>query len=417
MAFGFDQEVIAASGGQLQDPLAGLVGGGSLEIAQLEGDRPITVLLRGRAMPYQDPVWDGEQHTKRTFYPGNPVGTHQVLGPRETETTFQGMWKDRFIRGSILKNGDAGAVQSALDAVALFTELYRSGKKVRVQWANIVRSGVIRKFTFTPKRVQDIAWDLDLEWSSRDDETAPRSTTEQSAPSGQDLLRRQDQLEDVAALAPPSAAQELAGIIASINSIRDHVTAVVDNLRTVEAVVNAPSAILGAIQSGVHGLVAQLEDFRQRILGPRSSARDPQTSRRVKGDYTSPTASGRRGGAPPSSSSVQELQFEIWCRSLGSVAGGLSFQLQRLLLDVLSRSQPKTTRVITARAGETLYSIATRFYGSPDFANFLALTNRLTTAIVPPGYQLRIPERPFGASANIEPLTDRQPAVGDGRCC
>lgn len=411
----FDAEIIAAAAGQL-GLTGGSTGGTSLEIQQLEGDQPLTVVLRGRAMPYQDPSWEGEQHTKTTFYPGNPVGTQQVLGAREGTTSFNGMWKDRFIRGNVTRNGSADTVQSALDAVALMNELWRSGKAVRVQWANVVRSGLIRRFTFTPKRVQDIAWEIEFEWNSRDDEEAPRASTEQSAPSGQDLLRRMNELEDIAALAPPSAAELLAQVLSTINSVREQVANAVDLLRTVETVVNAPAAILGALQSAVNSIVAQLEDFRQRILGPRTSARDAQTSRRVKGDYTSPTASARDGGAP-SSSSVQELQFEIWCRSLGASAAGLGFQLQRLLLDVQSRRQPRTARVITVRAGETLYSLATRHYGSPDFANFLALSNRLTTANVPPGYQLRVPARPTGASTRVEPLTDRQPAVGSGKCC
>ncbi len=389
--------------------------GGSVEIRQLEGDRPTVVVLRARAMPYRGTAWELGQNTKRTVYPGNPVATLQLLGPSEEPTSMNGQWKDRFLSGAILKDGDPGAVTTALGAVKLFEDLLRQGKRVRVQWASFVRAGLIKKFTATPDRAQDIAWDLEFEWDSRDDEEAPRATTEQSAPSGQDLLRRQNELEDVASLAPPSAAQELAGVIAFIDGIRDQVASLVDNLRTVETVVNAPAAILGAIQNGVRSLVAQLEDFRQRILGPRTSAR--ASRQRIKGDYTSPTGPGRRGGAASSSSSVQELQFEIWCRSLGSSAGALSFQLQRLLLDVLSRSQPRTARVIVAKQGDTLYSLATRFYGSPDFANFLALTNRLTTAVVPAGYQLRIPERPFGASARVEPLTDTQPSVGDGRCC
>lgn len=391
--------------------------GGSVEIRQLDGDRPITVVLRGRAMPYRGSAWEIEQATKLTRYPGNPVATQQLLGPAELPTSMNGMWKARFLAGSIVKDGDPGAITSPLEAVELFGDLLREGKTVRVQWASIVRSGLIKKFVATPDRAQDIAWELEFEWSSRDDETAPRATTEQSAPSGQDLLRRVNQLEDVASLAPPSAAEELARELANINAIRDKIAGLVDNLRTIETIVNAPAAIRGAVVNGVRSLVAQLEDFRQRILGPRSSARRGGTSQRVKGDYTSPTSPSRQGGAQSSSSSVQELQFEIWCRSMGAAAGALSFQLERLLLDVLSRTQPRTARVIVSKEGDTLYSLATRFYGSPDFANFLALTNRLTTAVVPAGYQLRIPARPFGASARVEPLTDVQPSVGDGRCC
>lgn len=391
--------------------------GTSVEIRQLEGDQPVTVLLRGRAMPYRAVDWELEQATKVTFYPGNPVGTQQVLGPREVPTHMNGIWKDRFLKGAVVKNGDPGAVATAEDAVHLFEQLARAARTVRVQWASFVRSGLIKRFRATPDRIQDIAWELEFEWVSRDDETAPRATTEQSAPSGQDLFRRVNELEDVATLAPPSALEELTRELATINGIRDKVSALVDNLRTVETVVNAPAAVRGAITNGVRSLVTQLEDFRQRILGPRSSARSGGTSQRVKGDYTSSTEVGRRGGTPPSSSSVQELQFEIWCRSVGASAAALGFQLQRLELDVLSRTQPRTAQIITAKQGDTLYSLATRFYGSPDFANFLALTNRLTTAVVPAGYELRIPARPTGASARVEPLTAAQPPVGDGRCC
>jgi hypothetical protein len=35
-------------------------------------------------MPYTGVAWEGEQHSKLTWYPGNPVATQQVLGPRET---------------------------------------------------------------------------------------------------------------------------------------------------------------------------------------------------------------------------------------------------------------------------------------------------------------------------------------------
>jgi hypothetical protein len=414
---GFDVELLSATGGILGDQFGGSQAGGSLEIQQLEGSRPITVLLRGRAMPYTGVAWEGEQHSKLTWYPGNPVATQQVLGPRETNTTMGGTWKDRFIQGAVVRNGDPGVITTAMQAVQLLDELWRSGKRVRVQWAQFVRTGLIKRFTPTADRVQDIQWEIEFEWSGRDDELAPRAATQESAPAGNDLLKLLNDLEDIFTLAPAMAAAFSARIISTIADVRDGVSKAIDTLRAVETLVNLPAAVVGSLKSSVAALGRQLQDLERRIIGERSSAQDRQTATRAKGGYTDPRRLGRRGAALSSSAVTQELSFEAWRRTLAFAARALNAKLQRVLLDVLARSQPPTTRVVVVRQGQTLYSLATEFYGSPDFANFLANTNRLQTALVPAGFRLRVPDRPLGAAANIEPVTDRQPAVGSGRCC
>jgi hypothetical protein len=417
MVFGFDDQLLAATGGAFGDPFAGAQAGASIEIQQLEGARPITVLLRGRAMPYQGVAWEGEQHSKLTWYPGNPVATQQVLGPREAPTTMSGMWKDRFIRGAVVKNGDAAAVTTAMQAVQLFDQLWRSGKRVRVQWAQFVRVGIIKRFVPTADRAQDIAWELEFEWSSRDDEVAPRAATQESAPAGSNLLRLLNDLEDVFVAAPAMAAAFTAQIVSTIRDVRDRVATVIDSLRTIETLVNLPAAVVGALKNSVLALSRQLLDFEHRILGARSSAQDTQTSQRAKGGFTNPGRLGRRQAAQVSSAVVQELEFEAWRRTLGLASRNLNAQLIRILLDVLARTQPATTRVVVVREKQSLYSLATQFYGSPDFANFLAQQNRLTSALVPAGFRLRVPERPLGAAAQVDLVTDHQPAVSDGKCC
>lgn len=414
-----DQLAIAADARGFSDPFGGAVEGTSLEIRQVEGANPLTVLLRGRAMPYRAPSWPVEQHSKLTWYPGNPVATQQVLGPREQETTFSGKWKARFIQGSILINGDPSVIDTPAAAVQLFEQLARSGKRVRVQWAFEVRLGLLKTFTPSPDRIQDIAWEAEFEWSARNDETAPRAATEQSAPAGNDVFKAQNALEDTHALAPPNAIQLAASLLAEIDDIGDRVADVVDNLKQVEALVNLPAQTLGALRSNVAQLTRQLSEFQRRILGERSSAQDADTSARTKGATTSPTSGGghRTGAARASSSDVQELQLEVWRRTMGRNAGNLRFQVQRLLLDAENRLQPQATRIYTARQGDNLYALATRFYGSPDFANFLAQANRLTTVVVPGGYLLRVPPRPVGGVAQVEIVTDRQPPVGSGDCC
>jgi hypothetical protein len=416
MVFGFDQQIQALTGG-LGDPFASAIDGSSIEVQQIEGDRPITLLIRARAMPYPGGSWEGEQHSKLTFYPGNPVATQQVLGSRESPTTFEGTWKQRFMRGAIVKNGDASAITTPLEAVELIEAMRRSGRQVRVQWATFVRTGLIKRFAATPDRPQDIPWELEFEWNSRDDEKAPRAATEQSAPAGNNLLKKLNQLLDTLAQFPAMAAAFQAQLVSTIRDIGDGVARVVDLLRAVETLVNLPSSVLGALKAAVGALGRQLQDFEHRIIGPRSSATDRQTATRAKGGYQDPARVGRRSSALTSSSVTQELQFEVWRRTLAGNARTLQNQLTRTLIDVLTRSQPKTVRVVTVRQNQTLYALSTQFYGSPDFANFLARSNRLTTALVPAGFQLRVPERPFAGTAGIEPLTDKQPEVGSGKCC
>lgn len=417
---GFDSQLTAVTGGVLVDPFASGNSnvGTSFSIEQVDGAKPIRVLLRGRAMPYQEVGWDVEQHSKITWYPGNPVATQQILGPRESSGfSIKGMWKDRFLKGTVVKNGDPNAITSAAEAIQLFEQLTRSGKRVRVQWAQEVRLGIIKKFEPVAIRVQDWSWTIEFEWSARDDEEAPKAATEAPAPSGSDLLKRLNALENTLALVPDMAQAFEASLVSTIASIRDGIAKVVDLLQVVETIVNTPAAVIGALKAAVASLGRQIQDYVRRIAGPRSSATDHQTATQATGSFSSPLRAGPGGATPASSAITQQLQFEIWRRTTAQQALALLFQLQRLTDDVIGRVRPNTTRIVTVKQGQTLYSLAAQFYGSSDFANFLALTNRLTTALVPAGFRLRVPDRPTGAVASIEPVTSSQPPVGDGRCC
>ncbi len=408
--FGFDSALAVAAdslgfGGQGTGGPAGT----SVEIAQTEGANPIVVELRGRAMPYRGVEWEGEQHTKLTWYPGNPVATQQVLGPREQPTTMQGMWKSRFIAGSMIRNGDKQAITTAFQAVQLFEGLRRSGKQVRVQWLGEVRSGIIKRFSAKFEREHDVAWELEFEWSSVDDETAPRAVVEASAPAGNDLFKLLNTVEDVLTLAPDLAASFAASIVTEINNVRDGIATVVDAFRAIETLVNLPTTILGSLSSATAALVRQISEMCRRIGGDRSSAVDILTAVQVKGAFTAAASPGRNqtGAAAASSAAVGELEFETWRRTLVATLNNLRFQLQALQEDATNRVQPRTTRIVVVAEGQTLYSLAVRYYGSADFANFLAAANRLTSIVVPFGFRLRVPARPFGGVATVEPVTDR----------
>jgi hypothetical protein len=389
--------------------------GTSLSIRQLEGDRPIEVVLKGRAMPYRQASWEVSQRTKTTWYPGNPVATQQILGPEEAPTILHGMWKLRFLEGQI-ETTNAEEVWTPTEAVLLFHNLVRSGKLVRVQWLHEVRTGIIRRFTPTYDRAQDVAWELEFEWQSRNDEQVSKGFVE--AFTTKDTRSFLNQLEDIAALAPLAVNilnSNVAAIVDTINRVRDIASNLIQVLRIAETVLNLPGTLMGAIKSGLASLEREITELVRRITGPRSSALDNASATAIKGASSDPRGTGSSGSALLSSSDTQELQLEVWRRSLAVASSGLLFVAQQQVAAVIRRTQPQTTQVITVREEQDLYAISLQYYGTPDFANFLASVNRLTSVRVPPGTQLRIPPRPTGASLQPEPVYS--PKLGcNARC-
>lgn len=375
--------------------------GSSLQIQQVEGSNPITVILRGRAMPYRAPDYEVTQRNKTTWYPGASVATQQVFGPQEMPSTFQGKWKDRFIPGSVVVNGDENQIDTAEKAIELFNLLTRSGRQVRVQWASWVRTGLLDSFKQTPDRIQDIAWTMKFTWASRDDEQAKRTSEDPGTPS--DLTNLMNLIDDIVTLAPDVAAAFAAAIVESVNQVRERTATLFNLLRVAETVVNLPADTLGAIRSSNEALSRELTDLLFRVSNPRPCVSPGATA--IKGATVSPTRSTQNAlsAAPSSSSTTQELQLEQWRRSVGIAAARLRFASQKQTSAQTERLRPKATQVVTVTQRKSLYTISTEFYGSPDFANFLAIANRLSSVIVQPGTQLRVPPRPFGSLAQANP--------------
>ncbi len=393
--------------------------GSSVEIAQLEGDQPVTVLLRGRAMPYRGVAWEVQMRTKLRWYPGNPVATQQVLGPEEVPTTMTGTWKNRFLPKTIVVNGDETAIVYVKDACKLFADLARSGKLVRVQWLGEVRTGLIHRFVSTYDRAQDATWELEFEWQSRDDETAARGGggALDEVGTSNDLLSFLNRAEDIAALAPLAAeiaTSNVAQIITGIQRVRDIALDAVQILRTAETAVNLPATLLGAAKAALSALELEVSELVRRITGPRLSAVDPYTAERLHGDNTAPLFS-RQGAGLSSSADTQQLRYEIWRRSVALALQNLQFATQQQVGALVRRSQPQTVQTITVREQISLYAVSQQYYGAPDYANFLASVNRLTSVLVPSGTQLRIPPRPFGAAGNVD-LVHAPKGSCDARC-
>lgn len=376
--------------------------GTSLAIEEVTGD--LSVVLRGRSMPYRGVEWGVEQRIKTDWYPGNPVASQQILGPQEGKTVLKGMWKDRFIRGSIEVSG-ADTPRFATDAVQLFHRICRAGRLLRVSYLAEVRVGYLRKFVPTYDRAQDVAWEMEFEWQGREDQVFVREEEAPSSPrTGFDLFSAlQDAVAAVAAVVSLANAW-VAGIVSAINEIGDSIAGLTRLLEVAATLTSLPSTLIGAITAQVAAIVRQVTSLLRQILSPRGTV--TPVAQLVAKPAISPTSrkasaagsGSRRGQAPPASAVANTTRFERARRAVGRAASNIAAYAQTEEARILARVSPATTVVVTVSEQQSLYSLSTKYYGSPDYAGYIAAVNRLGSGNVAAGTQIRIPPRPVGTT-------------------
>jgi hypothetical protein len=356
-----------------------------------------TVVLRGRALPYRperggSAGWSGRQRTRLTWYQGNPVATQQVLGPEESGSEFDGAWKDRFLPGDVLVNDDPSAAVTAAQVVELLEDFRVCGNTIRVQWGHIVRVGVLVEFGYQWDRATDVRWKMSFEWSARDDSVrAPVASTTGAQASNQ-LMAAQNTLDDTLAFQPAEVPSGLpldpaavvadfedrlgattARLVAGITRTRGQVGSLFAALRVANTALSLPATIVGAVRSAVTSIRAETAEELSRLL-----------------DTPIPTWSGTTRAA-------QVFGVERWRRQMADAVFGVRTQAIVSQELVNQRYEPPLVQYFTANSDMTLYFVSTKFYGTPDFANFLVKANGLDSVLVPAGTELVIPPRPVGA--------------------
>lgn len=390
-------------------PISAVGPGRSIIFEEQGVANPRRIILRGRAMPYKGVPWGGTQEHKLTYYPGNPVATLQVLGPRENETEMSGMWKDRFLRDAVVVSDISGVGGSAAVApnvpsigpvnnefalaenvVKLFHGIRRAGTLLRVQWLSEVRFGIISEFEADYDRPQDVRWTMNLVWTAWDDDQSTRSAEEPVPPS--QLWNLLNLILQAIALAPEVARAVQASLIGLVEEVTSLTDTLFSLLETIDTVLDTPGAVMGAIMNAMQALDRKLTEMIQRIADV--SWPNTVSATAISGPTTSPFSSKRTR----SSVAKQELEYARWSRTVGKGASNLRRAAGDAVEARVQRLNPRTTRVVQVSSGTTLYDLSRRFYGSPDFAHYLAQVNRLGGVAVPAGTPVRIPPRPTSAA-------------------
>lgn len=352
----------------------------SLIITELTGEQR-TIELRGRAKPYRGVGFGVRQRTKLVWYQGNPVGTQQILGPELEPTHMEGMWKDRFMSGAeadnasaILVNGSP-EIRTAEAAVALFYSVARAASQLRVVWGPEVRFGILTAFVPEYERRQDVRWTMDFEWKSRGESQV--RVIDDPATAG-DVLNEINSLDDLLGFSPEDMAVAFnAQLLDTVDSVRDTVGNLFEVLRAANAVVSIPRSVIGKIESTVESIRLELTEEIARL-----------TESSVLG------SSGGTSGASATGRASAALRVEAYRRGVAAQASALRAVAQEAGRQQAARAKPEEYLTVTLPADSSLYSLSVKYYGTPDYANFLARANGLTTALAPAGTLLRVPTQP-----------------------
>lgn len=347
----------------------------SLTIQEVSGAQR-SIVLRGRSLPYRTGItYEGVQRHKLRYYAGNPRGTLQVLGPSESPTKFEGMWKDRFLAGQVLFDGfdlDSDTL-TAEQLVQAFDLLRRGGNELRVQWSTQVRNGILARFRAEPLRTQDWKWEAEFVWYSRDDADPPRAASDPT-PQEPTLRTQQNALDDEIAFKPKNTAPAyLSSVTGKLDSVRLGVMQILAGLGKVNGLVETSATAVGALAANGEGVRVTAEDVLSDL---------------VDVPYTQAVYSDRV---------LDVLAIERWRRNVGNAAAALRSSTIRQVRRTLRDARPQMISAYTSRIDQTLRAIAFKVYGNAELWQTIADANGLVGSQVSAGTVLVIPPMPAQA--------------------
>jgi len=363
-----------------------------LTITELTGDQRV-LRLEGRALPYRDIEWSGEQRTDKTLYPGNPTATMQVFGPEEKETAFNGIWKDRFLGNTdptapAPATLDGNALTDAVSLAEVADDFRRKGQLVEVQWGPYLRRGIMTKFKSKTLKdygsVRDLGWEMEFDWINQGDPaTPPLVNGVDWASLNSKLGARVDDMTNTVQAPPtpldPGVSGSLAGTVASLQqqaaAMSSSVSLLADQTYTLPDI--AGSAVSSLLI--VKGLAGQVIDGLDSLAVTVMALFDLVP------------------GAQPTLG--QTLASALYQRTTIDSARQMQWFAAQNASDVQQQSDASPLlAVYVARAGDDLRGLSSLYYGVPDHWRDILVFNGLASSSLDVGQIVYIPALTSGVS-------------------
>lgn len=374
-----------------------------LVIEEINGKKR-TLALRERSLPYKGlSLVNGTMKVEITYFPNNPVAFSQVLGPEFGGTTMNGWWKDKYVASQdnapianrfpqvtaygqptppkgnlvfgttfassgIYPGGTQYLQRSSTirDAVEL---IKNSGALLKVEWQDIARFGHLVRTEFKEHDGDEVEWEIEFKWTGQ---TAAQPKVVAKGFKGKNLL---DKLVDLvkglnnalatliytARLYVGKFASSIAELLNAINSLIKTLTGFLDFKKLGGELIIGIKASLYAIRDSVRALLALFDDDDNRL----------SSGRRNQGD----THYG-----------------ELLMQQIRQILLILAAEAAESLDLLEQQTARQTMQIYRVDSLKSLRDIALDVYGIETPWRQIMFFNNLSSSIVPPGIELRIPK-------------------------
>lgn len=336
------------------------------------------VRLFDRALPYQELSTGREQHYVQRWYPGCPVGSIQVQGPRLPDWTMHGMWKTKFLAGQYsveLENFDdirvVGGRIVAEDLIEAFNRICTDGQTIDVRWGPESRRGIMTAFVPTWINLDDIKWEVTFAWTSIGEFNDSFRATG-VLDSVKDVQWSLDQLDLTVAEMP-----------ASITG--DQRTLVERGASAVRSAGAEFTSVLGRIQAAKTTTIEMIQNaatYGERVVQAANALRTGMISDLPYYELIAVDDVGI------------VLASSIFRLDVSSRSANVAATSRQASTSVSERVAPGPLAIVTITENTTLRTLARRYYGDADAWTFIADANGLIGSIAPIGTRVVVPRPP-----------------------
>jgi hypothetical protein len=335
------------------------------------------IKLIGSFLPHIPFEHGGKQQIVKDFYPGNPEPVMQMLGPREDNVTIKGVFKAKRFKtegDNALPDGDLVAYMYQ----ELITAMRKRGNIVKVTLGLWKRYAVIEDCSFKLNRMVNIEYSITF------------SIIGTNLPENSKMTdSSEDDLEGPNTDITNSAAEYLASATTYPASMhRDISDIITDAVSTVSGAVNAVTGFVdGALKD-----IENINAAANRAVGLIKNARAKisQFRRRI-GQIEMSVANMAAGVSFAGFKTATQLDSANHLKQTSKNYGTLLVYLAILQTrwGLIAKSIPMRRHLV--KTGETLQSIAMRYYNNSDLWQNIYDHNKLRTTVLTVGTVLEIP--------------------------
>ena len=338
--------------------------------------RKRSIVLSSRASAFRGSVkFAVGQRSKVTWYVGNPEGTQQLFGPSfDFPTNLVGVWRDRYLGAvdpsetPLVTVVGFAVPKTAEDLEACFKDLLITGSDLVVDYAQWRRVGILKQFTATPDRPEDVHWEAEFQWRGDGFTTAPRPKFGATVFEPARISRAMEALTDHSVYNPIDTLVAFeAKIFQAIADLQDQVNSLIDQGRTLAQLLTLPARLVQQVRAAATTIAFGVGQLIEEVVG----------SGYTTAQVTDDTAS--------------VLKASAWRYEAAYLAAELRASALDAAQALEDRKAPSDVRVELVDGSGSLRALAARVYGQADAWTVLADANGFDGPFVPPGTQIFVP--------------------------